>query len=286
MIIANPIYDSVFKYLMEDNRIAKVIISTIIEEEISEIELRPQERTTLLGVYSIQIYRIDFAVRIKNRKGEYKNVLIEIQKAGYPADIMRFRKYLGEQYIKPDVTIGNGKERALPIITIYFLGFELNGIESQAVKNNREYIDAITKEEIEERNDFIEQLTHDSYVIQIPRLKPQRRTKLEWLLRVFDQSCKRDDRYILEIKEELPDEFLPVAQRLERAAMDKELRDKLELEEEVEKMIKQQEREHLEAIEEKDKTIEEKNKTIMEKDKAIEEKERLIEQLQRKLRGE
>jgi len=27
--IANPIYDVVFKYLMEDNKIAKLIISTI-----------------------------------------------------------------------------------------------------------------------------------------------------------------------------------------------------------------------------------------------------------------
>ena len=43
--IANPIYDVVFKYLMEDNAIAKLVISSIIGEEIIELEPKPQERT-------------------------------------------------------------------------------------------------------------------------------------------------------------------------------------------------------------------------------------------------
>ena len=43
MIIANPIYDAVFKYLLADNRIAKLLISTIIEEDIKELEFRPEE---------------------------------------------------------------------------------------------------------------------------------------------------------------------------------------------------------------------------------------------------
>ena len=30
MLIANPIYDVVFKYLMEDSKIAKLVISSII----------------------------------------------------------------------------------------------------------------------------------------------------------------------------------------------------------------------------------------------------------------
>ena len=34
MIIANPIYNSVFKYLMEDVEIAKYILSLIINKEI------------------------------------------------------------------------------------------------------------------------------------------------------------------------------------------------------------------------------------------------------------
>ncbi|MBF0103334.1 MAG: hypothetical protein HQK77_20730, partial [Desulfobacterales bacterium] len=46
MQIANPIYDSVFKYLMEDISAANVILSSIIGEEIEILALSPQEFTT------------------------------------------------------------------------------------------------------------------------------------------------------------------------------------------------------------------------------------------------
>ncbi len=179
MIIANPIYDSFFKYLMEDNRVARLVISTIIGEEIVELEIRPQERSALLSDLPVTVYRIDFAARIRMATGEMKNVLIEIQKAKYLDDIMRFRKYLGEEYMKPETIAGPKGHRsvALPIIAIYILGFELDNIQEQAVRVNRSYYDAITGEEIRVKNDFIERLTHDGYVIQIPRLKPGRRSR-------------------------------------------------------------------------------------------------------------
>ena len=44
--IANPIYDVVFKYLLSDNKIAKLLISNLIGVEISSLELRPQEFST------------------------------------------------------------------------------------------------------------------------------------------------------------------------------------------------------------------------------------------------
>ena len=43
MLIANPIYDVVFKYLMDDSKIAKLIISSIIAEEIEELVFKPIE---------------------------------------------------------------------------------------------------------------------------------------------------------------------------------------------------------------------------------------------------
>ena len=45
MIIANPIYDSVFKYLLEDIDIAKELLSTIIGAEIVSLSVKPQETT-------------------------------------------------------------------------------------------------------------------------------------------------------------------------------------------------------------------------------------------------
>ena len=43
MTIANPIYDSVFKYLMEDERIARTILSALLKEDIIKVEMRPHE---------------------------------------------------------------------------------------------------------------------------------------------------------------------------------------------------------------------------------------------------
>ncbi len=43
MIIANPIYDVVFKYLMEDERIARTILSALLKVDVVAVEVRPHE---------------------------------------------------------------------------------------------------------------------------------------------------------------------------------------------------------------------------------------------------
>ena len=45
MYIANPIYDVVLTYLMEDNKVAKQFISAIIGEQIEELEFAPPTPT-------------------------------------------------------------------------------------------------------------------------------------------------------------------------------------------------------------------------------------------------
>ena len=39
--VANPIYDIVFKYLMEDERIARTILSALLKTEVTHVEVRP-----------------------------------------------------------------------------------------------------------------------------------------------------------------------------------------------------------------------------------------------------
>jgi bifunctional ADP-heptose synthase (sugar kinase/adenylyltransferase) len=83
MNIANPIYDSAFKYLMEDNKIARMIIATIIGAEVVELVFSPQEHThTLNGVaqQSFTLCRFDFSAKIKTQDGP-RTVMIELQKA-------------------------------------------------------------------------------------------------------------------------------------------------------------------------------------------------------------
>ena len=43
--IANPIYDIVFKYLMEDERIVKTLLSALLKKDVVEAEVRKHEYT-------------------------------------------------------------------------------------------------------------------------------------------------------------------------------------------------------------------------------------------------
>ncbi|MCX7953860.1 MAG: hypothetical protein N3A01_01575, partial [Bacteroidales bacterium] len=93
-LIANPIYDVVFKYLMEDNKVAKLLLSDLTGLDIVSLELQPQEYTARPETASVIIYRMDFKAKVKDKHGNLKLVLIEIQKAKFFTDIIRFRKYL------------------------------------------------------------------------------------------------------------------------------------------------------------------------------------------------
>ena len=144
MQIANPIYDVVFKYLMQNNEIAILILSTILEEEILALDLLPQETAITLENRSFTVYRLDFAALIKTSGGEERHVVIEIQKAKFAADIMRFRRYLGDQYKKRFPVEGEKAPKAIPIISIYFLGYKLEHATSSVIKVYRSYQDGVT----------------------------------------------------------------------------------------------------------------------------------------------
>lgn len=94
MLIANPIYDSVFKYLMEDLRVAKVILQTIIGQKIEALEITPRERTAQIPSLGLTFFRLDFSAVIVTAEDRRTNVLIKLQKANGGNDIRRFRHYL------------------------------------------------------------------------------------------------------------------------------------------------------------------------------------------------
>ncbi len=281
MRIANPIYDTVFKYLMEDNQLAKLLLSTMLDEEITALTFRPQERTTEVGSRYLTVYRLDFAATVVNAEGEQRQVLIEIQKAKLAADIMRFRRYLGEQYRDPNnikaVTpsgAGRGARQALPLLTIYFLGHALEHTRAPVIRVRRESYDLTTGEKLKLKEPFIESLTHDSYVIQIPHLRPTHRTEVEDLLQLFDQgNISSRDKHFLEIDEkEVTERYRPILRRLQRAVAEPEVAEAMELEDEILEEFQSMERE----IEAKGKEIEAKEQEIKVKGKEIEAKEQEI----------
>jgi len=344
MIIANPIYDIVFKYLMADLDVAKGVIAAIIDEEIVMLDFKSQEhvhkfkKTDLktikageederdVDIKELIYYHLDFIAKIKMKTGGYKNVLIELQKTNLPPDIMRFRRYLGEQYKKEDEVVDEeelveeGEERTviregLPIITIYFLGYKLSETLPGVIKVNREYIDVLGGgKKIEERSDFIECLSHNSYVIQVPSLHVELKTELERVLSVFQQENFIDEtsrlkKYGYKVSDALLEMML---RQLQKAAGDGELMKQLEEEEnalheyeytyralarevkrkkkELEKKAKELDMSKKELdiskkeIAQHKKELSKKHKELDQHKKELDEKERYIQELEERLR--
>ncbi|MDR1171974.1 MAG: hypothetical protein LBL24_05935, partial [Bacteroidales bacterium] len=150
-IIANPIYDTVFKKLMENQRIAVFFLSTILECPVTEVNVLPQEFTYKKetdkddGIIPYSIFRVDFIATVRGADGKYGKILIEVQKSLGVTDVNRFRQYLGKQYSKRDsVTVSDGvRELVLPITAIYILGTRLADIKCACLKVERIYKDVI-----------------------------------------------------------------------------------------------------------------------------------------------
>jgi len=292
MLIANPIYDVVFKYLMEDSKVAKLLIGSIIGAEVLELEFRPKSFTTSVHLDPLSIkptftiYHLDFSAKIKTPAEGEKLVIIEVQKAKLATDILRFRQYLGKQYSDKknvytvEANDGSHKTLALPIISIYFLGHSLDSIHDIPVIHvNRKYIDAYSKAEITQKDYFIECLSHDSYVISIQDLKTRRRNELEILLSVFDQSNQTEDQHILNVREEdFPEQFRSIIRRLQQAVEVPEIRDNMEAEDTYLEELENQERRALTAEkiadEERKKNKEALIQIEQEKQRAEQEKQR------------
>ena len=102
MEVANPIYDVVFKHLMQDDRAARLLVGEIARLDVASLELRPQERVIVRDGddgdrLPLTVIRMDFAARVRTANGCLRQVLIELQKAKAPTVVARFRRYLGEQ---------------------------------------------------------------------------------------------------------------------------------------------------------------------------------------------
>ena len=296
MIIANPIYDVVFKKLMEDKKIAKFFIETLINEELFDVTFQPQEYTYQNHPMGLALFRYDFIASIKTKDGQFKKVLIEIQKGKNPIDILRFRQYLAEQYRREDeITIDENTKinKCLPIITIYLLGFTINEIDSAAVHVNRVYKDLINDKIIKQKSEFVEQLSHDCFVVQLPRIKVKLRNRLEKLLSIIEQdNFLNNDTIIKDYEYPIDDENIKqIVDVLYYSGSDYKTRREIELEQEAVRVLELATNElkiklnkvRMELVK-KEQKLELKNKKIEEKDSKLKEKDNKLKEKDSKLK--
>ncbi|MDR2705925.1 MAG: hypothetical protein LBC02_09130, partial [Planctomycetaceae bacterium] len=250
----------------------------------------------------LTVCRFDFSAKILTPDGKYKMAMIELQKAKFSSDIMRFRRYLGAHYQNPNNTYGDeGNKKACPIYGIFLLGYDIGIHDCPIVQVDHSIKDGITKKKLEVPNEFIQSLHHRSWIIQIAQLKQRRRNDVEKLLGIFDQENCTSNHHILKVNEdEFPKTYRPIIRRLRMASESEDIQVEMEMEDDFMKELQDKERfiakqiqvleeknktikESKKALKEKDKALKEKDKTLEEKNKALEEKDKLIEELKKQL---
>ena len=277
--IANPIYDSVFKYLMEDERIAKTLLSALLKKEVVAVEMRRNEYTN--GVRdNISVFRIDFGAHVKEPDGTIRLVLIELQKTWLETETLRFRQYLGAQYSNPEnVPSENNKDGyAIPMVAIYLLGHRVGDINVPVlyVKHKAyDYDGNVVTDGIPDP--FVESLIHDSIIVQIPLLHGQVNNRLEKVLSVFDQSQKNgSDRHVLNVNDspfDDDDDMQYLLRRLLMAAANAQLRQDMNVEDE-----------YFKALEDRDTALMMKDKKLAEQAEQLEQNKAELEQNKAQLR--
>lgn len=277
--IANPIYDSVFKYLMEDERIAKTLLSALLKKEVVAVEMRRNEYTN--GVRdNISMFRIDFGAHVKEPDGTIRLVLIELQKTWLETETLRFRQYLGAQYSNPEnVPSENNKDGyAIPMVAIYLLGHRVGDINVPVlyVKHKAyDYDGNVVTDGIPDP--FVESLIHDSIIVQIPLLHGQVNNRLEKVLSVFDQSQKNgSDRHVLNVNDtpfDDDDDMQYLLRRLLMAAANAQLRQEMNVEDE-----------YFKALEDRDTALMMKDKKLAEQAEQLEQNKAQLKQNKAQLR--
>lgn len=256
---------------MEDERIAKTLISALLKKEVVEVDMRRNEYTN--GTRdNISMFRIDFGARIKEEDGSTKLVLIELQKTWLETETLRFRQYLGAQYANPENILKDCENDGygIPMIAVYLLGHKVGDIEEPVLYVKHKALDYDGNHVTKGIPDpFVDSLTHDSIIVQIPRLRGHVNNRLDKVLSVFDQSLKeKGNHQVLSVDEDKFNgdlEMMHILHRLITAASDSKLRQNMNVEDEFFSAIENRDT----ALMQKDKTIAEQGETIAEQKEQI-----------------
>ncbi|EJX04810.1 hypothetical protein EVA_07083 [gut metagenome] len=280
--VANPIYDSVFKYIMEDERIAKTILSALLKKEVIHVTVRPHEYS-YTSRDTLSMFRMDFAATVREREGDQLKdliVLIELQKTWLNTETLRFRQYLGAQYSKKaNMREDDKKGFAYPMVAVYLLGHRVGNIAALVVYVHHNVVDYNGKViENGTEEPFVESLNHNSIIVQIPLLHGNINNRLEKVLSVFDQTqVEGDTQQVLKIDEgKYADdkEMMYMLHKLTAAAANADMRQDMNVEDE-----------YYQAIEDRDTAIMQRDAELKEKEEQLSQQNKQLSQQNNQLRN-
>jgi hypothetical protein len=266
IVIPNPIYDVVFRYLMADYESALIVLSTLTNEKIIKLHLEPLTHPEKKGVkikdpgseQEISLFHLDFTATVELKDGSEEMIMIELQKAAEQDDIFRFKRYIGKNFQykrKEELKDSKGQlisiiDRPIRLVPIFILNFRIeNEINDLLIKVNRTKIGVFKNETLTQHNDFIDHLSYDMLVVQLPNLhniRPEEyeqdeyKRKLYALLKLFDQKeVFKDNEHRLRVMRKLLPGFLErVVNRLQAADRDNpDLEEVMLAEDEILKML-------------------------------------------------
>ena len=291
--VANPLYDAVFKYMMEDERIAKTLLSALLQKTVIAVEMRRHEYPNI-SRDAISMFRVDFAATVLEDDGSKNLILIELQKTWLETETLRFRQYLAVQYNNKENMRKETKGKyALPTVAVYLLGHNVGQFTEPVIYARHKIYDYEGNEVHQEEPDpFVESLQHDSIIVQIPRLRGRVNNRLEKILSVFDQSqIYPDDQRMLELDENKygdDAEMTHILHRLQSAAANPDIRNRMNAEDEFFQALEDRDTATMQmdaTIMTQKKELEKQKAAIKEKDAAIEEQKASLEEKDASLRA-
>ena len=178
-------------------------------------------------------------------------ILIDLQKTWLETETLRFRQYLGVHYQNPKNIVATSPDRhAIPMVAVYLLGHKVGDIEEPVLYVHHHSYDyngqRVTKGL---PNSFVDSLTHDSIIVQIPRLHGQIKNRLDKVLSIFDQSYKdQDNQQVLNLDDHMysgDSDMEHIVHRLLMAATDADMRQDMNVEDEYYSVIEKRDTEIL-----------------------------------------
>jgi major membrane immunogen (membrane-anchored lipoprotein) len=265
---------------MEDERVAKTVLSALLKKDVVSVELRPHEYANETND-KISMFRIDFGARIRTGENETELILIELQKTWVETETLRFRQYLGAQYSDKnniDKQKGDHKGFAYPMVTIYIMGHRVGDIDVPVLYVSHKAYDYDGHEVKKGMPDpFVESLVHDSIIVQIPLLHGVINNRLDKVLSVLDQTKRdKDDPHLLCLDESVyadNNDMNYIVHRLTAAASNPIMRQNMNVEDE-----------YYSAIEDRDTAIMSRDKKIKEQDGKIKEQDGKIKEQDGKIK--
>ena len=285
--VANPLYDAVFKFLMEDDRIAKTILTALLKKKVIDVKIRRNEYANLTRRESISMFRIDFAATVLDGDNKPHLMLIELQKTWLPTETLRFRRYLALQYNNEENMLKEEHEKyAIPMVAIYLLGHCIGKIEEPVIYvNHHAYTYDGKKVEEGIPDPFVESLQHDSIIVQIPLLHGRVNNRLEKVLCLFDQTNVADNKKVIKVDDkqfEGDNDMEYIVRRLQSAAADPDMRYQMNAEDEFFKELEARDSLIMEKdgqLKEKDGQLKEKDGQLKEKDGQLKEKDEMLRKM-------